>query len=183
MHPTPPTRPLQRLLLALLAALAIASASATSYLELDFDEMLQKADLVAFAEVLDVRVEARDGRPWTVVALEPIAPLRGFEEREPDTPLELAFLGGSLPGGASLTVSLMPAFSAGESLLLLAYDGGFASPIVGFRQGLWRERDGVLVDDAGRVLTVVDGALQLQGDGSPTDAVLDALRARLGGGL
>lgn len=169
-------------------ALLAPAALATSYLELGLDEMLGRAEIALYAEVTAVETELRDGEPWTVVTFAPERDLLQPPEasvdidaaEEPLDEVQLAFLGGTVAGGPTLIVTLMPSFEVGERVLVLAYAADYASPIVGFRQGLWRDGELGLVDLAGRSLSLDDdGALQLDGSGAGTEALLQALERRL----
>lgn len=156
----------------------VALAHATTWVPLAIDEMLDRAELVFLGTVATVRVEERAGEPWTVVGFRVEEGFLGVEE---DAELELAFYGGSPPSGPSVTVSGMPRFETGERLLVLAYEADYYSPIVGFSQGLWRERGGALVDETGRRLGLAaDGALDPDGEGAAPEDVATALRARYG---
>ena len=163
---------------ALLATL-LGSAFATTYKALTLDEMLAKTEIGFYGTVSEVAVEDRGGDPWTLVtfevsdALTGITPLSSGET----TQVTLAFYGGTLPSGESLLVSLMPQFSVGEQVLVLAYDKELYSPIVGFRQGLWRNSTLGLRDESGRLLSLdADGNLTLDGEGSDVDSLLNKLR-------
>lgn len=162
--------------LALLAAATLAALSpahATTYRQLALPDMLAAAEVAFFGTVSGVRVEERAGDPWTVVSFE-VA--RAFVGATGGEPLELAFLGGALPGGESLDVALMPAFERGEEVLVLAYEGEFYSPIVGFRQGLWRRVGSDLVDEEGiRLGLDEEGALAPGAAGGEAEVVLDAV--------
>lgn len=167
-----------RLLAALALLSALAWASATSYRALSLDEMLAQTDLAFYGEVESTAVEAKDGEPWTLVTFAVREALLGLDEGAET--VTLAFYGGTLESGESVRVSLMPEFEAGEVVLVLAYRAGYYSPIVGFRQGLWRETERGLTDEAGRVLSLSEvGALAPDGQGGATDALLAALRAAL----
>lgn len=158
-----------------LAIVLLPVALATTYLELELSLIIEQADLAFVGTVERVEVEARDGVPWTVVTLLADEPLFGVEEGDEVT---LSFLGGTLPDGSSLSVNLMPQFSAGERLLIMAYDREAYSPIVGFRQGLWRQGDLGFSDEEGRLLSLDDaGALAADGLGADSADLLSALRS------
>lgn len=177
----------------LVAALTLGSAHATSYLRLTPDAMLTKADLVFVGTVSDLQVAVLGDAPWTRVTFRVDTPLEGVpapaatstsgaasggSSTAPTVTLE--FLGGSVPGGPALTVGGMPSFTVGERVLVFAYDQRYASPIVGFRQGLWRVGPAGLRDDDGELLTVAaGGGLERGGAGSSLDAVVAAVRKRL----
>ena len=178
--------------LALLAAalvLATGAAVATTYVQLTIEEIVAAAEVGFHGEVLDVAVEERDGLPWTVVTFRierdlvgAASPADGGEPTplEPGTTIDLAFLGGTLPGGPSLAVALMPAFSPGEQVVVLAYeDTNAASPIVGYRQGLWRVEDDILADEDDVPLGLDGEVLGRGAPAAPLGAVLDAVAAAL----
>jgi len=155
---------------------------ATTYRELTLDEMLAVTDLAFYGQVADVTVEERSGEPWTVVTFEVLESLFGTEDRldEDGISLSLAFYGGTLSSGETVTVSLMPQFAVGELVLVLAYDGEHYSPVVGFRQGLWRDGTLGLRDDTDRLLGFDDeDTVLLDGVGGDTDALIASLRDAL----
>lgn len=167
-----------RLITALALLSTLAWASATSYRALSLDEMLAQAELAFYGEVESTAVEARDGEPWTLVTFTVREAVLGLDEGAET--VTLAFYGGTLASGERVQVSLMPQFEVGEAVLVLAYAADYYSPIVGFRQGLWRETARGLTDEAGRVLSLSEaGGLELGGAGGATEALLSALRAAL----
>ena len=172
-----------RVLPLLLVTLALSSlALATTYRELSLDEMLAATEVAFYGQVADVTVEDRDGEPWTVVTFEVLEPLLGVEDRldEDGVSLALAFYGGTLPSGETVTVSLMPQFAVGELALILAYDGDYYSPIVGFRQGVWRDSTLGLRDETDRLLGFdEEDELLLDSVGGDTDTIIGSLRAAL----
>lgn len=188
----------------------LSGAFATTYLERTPEQALERADRVFLGTVADVRVEGRQGTPWTLVTFEVEAVLKGSEDdgdgyeaegssgagasdgaQDDPAPLApdalpgelvLAFLGGAAPGGSVMTVAGMPAFDVGERVLAFSYADAYASPIVGYRQGLWRVTPGAVRNDDGDLLSVdANGSLSAGGDGSSLDDVLAALEARLDG--
>ena len=163
------------------SALLGSVAFATTYKALTLAEMVETTDLGFYGEVVGVTVEERDGDPWTVVTFDVTRALVGIEADEgSEEDVSFAFYGGTLPSGESLLVSLMPQFSEGDTVLMLAYDAELYSPVVGFRQGLWRETTLGLRDETGRLLSLdEEGTLALDGDGGGTEALLDALQERL----
>lgn len=175
-------RPAVAWLAAAIVALASSpAATASSYPALELNEIWAAADRIIFATVDDVRVEERDDEPWTVVTLEVDRVLAGGDatdddgERD-DDPVELSFLGGELPGGRALTVASMPRFDAGEEVLVaIRDDDALASPLVGFRQGLWRLTGAGLVDERGRALGVGPDGLARNGPATSLDEVLNAV--------
>lgn len=180
--------PLWRLTAALLGLLlAGAPASATTYLQLTPQAMLERASLVFVGTVEDVRVANDGGTPWTHVRFTVDTALEGVPvdaQGQPTGPVDLAFLGGAVPGGPALTVSGMPQFKVGEQVLVFAYDQSYASPIVGFRQGLWRVTPAGLQDEDGTVLSVSGaGTLVAGGSGAPLDSIVKAIRDALSGAV
>jgi hypothetical protein len=177
-----------RLVVAALALLLLPFASATSYLELSLDQMLARAGIAVYAEVVAIDTEVIDGLPWTLIELlvhrDLLQPLADLDDVAADDPtvetLILPFLGGSLPDGGRVTIEAMPSFEIGERVVVLAYLERYASPIVGFRQGLWREDALGFSDDTGRRLTLdAEGAVQLDGAGAGTEALLQTLERLL----
>lgn len=156
----------------LLMVLNLPWALATTFTALTLEELTQKADLALFGVVETIAVEARDGEPWTVVSIAVTRPLVG----ELGESLNLAFYGGVLETGLSVSVVGMPSFAIGDEVLLLAYNAPYYSPIVGFNQGLWRLTELGLVDVQERLLSLDEaGALLLDGQGGDTEAILTAL--------
>ncbi len=165
---------------AVLTALG-APAGATTYLQLTPEQMLAKASLVFVGTVSQIATVDQDGMPWTRVTFTVVTPLKGIAATPSGKPVELDFLGGSVAGGPSLTVGGMPTFQSGEKVLVFAYDQRYASPIVGFRQGLWRVVPQGLEGLDGKMLSVsADGKLASGGEGSSLDAVVAAIQKTLG---
>ena len=103
-------------------------------------------------------------------------------ELPPDS-LELTFLGGEAPGDRRLVVAGSPSWRTGETVLVAAYDDpDLASPIVGFRQGLWRLVDDAFVDEDGRGLGLDAAGRLVRSDlpAAPAE-VLSAVRAVVAG--
>lgn len=173
-----------RVLSALAALMLAAGAHATTYARLTPGQMLDKADIVFVGTVSNVSVSVRGGRPWTDVSFDVETPIEGVPVNaagKPSGPERLSFLGGDAVGGPSLTVSGMPQFQSGDRVLVFAYDQAYASPIVGFRQGLWHVTAAGLVDEEGRQLSVdANGALVAGGSGAPLQQIVDAVRKLLG---
>lgn len=165
-----------RLGLLVAALLGLAVAHATTVSALTLEELIAKTELAAFGVVESVSVEARNGEPWTVVSLSVTRALRG----EIGATLSLAFYGGTLDDGLSISVAEMPSFTVGDQVLFLAYDAPYYSPLVGFNQGLWRLTPLGLTDVSGRLLSLdEDGNVTLGGQGGDTEAILTALAALL----
>ena len=183
-------RALHELVVALVAV-AGSFALATTYVDLTLEQMASAADLAFLGEVADVVVVERDGMPWTRVEFRverdllaggPDGAGDDGDDGEPDAAegtLQLEFLGGTLPGGPSLAVALMPSFAVGERVVVLAYDELAASPIVGFRQGLWRVEGDALVDETGVRLGLDGETPSAGGAAAPLDALVDAIAALL----
>jgi hypothetical protein len=139
--------------------------------------MIQKTDIAFLGEVTSLETIDRNGEPWTRVTFRVIESLLGTEE---DANVTLTFYGGTLSNGVSVTVNLMPQFQEQEEVLILAYNDELYSPIVGFRQGLWRNATLGLRDEIGRALTLnEDGTLSLGGSGGSTEDILRTLREAL----
>jgi hypothetical protein len=158
--------------------LPLSHAFATTYRTLTIDEMIAQADIAFLGSVTSVETIEREGEPWTRVTFTVIEPLLATEAKETVT---LTFYGGTLSNGVSVTVSLMPQFQEQEEVLILAYNDELYSPIVGFRQGLWRNETLGLRDEIGRALTLEeDGTLSLGGAGGSTADILRTLKEALG---
>jgi hypothetical protein len=167
-----------RSLFVMVITTALSWASATTYIELPLDQMLAKADIGFFGTVSAVRIEDR-GEPWTVVTFAVKQPLLNVD----NPAIELSFLGGALATGESLTVNLIPTFREGEDVLILAYDHPYISPIVGFRQGLWRLTPLGFRNEEGLLLSIAAaGALMLDGVGGQTEALLKMLKGLMANG-
>ena len=176
----PHDRRLAAIALLLLGLLLPTDAWATTYRQLSLSEMLERTEIAFLGTVASLRVEERQGEPWTVVEFEVDRALDGVSGES--NRLELAFLGGELPGEA-LRVNLMPGFEVGEQVLLFAYDESYISPVVGFDQGLWRRGDDGLVDERGRLLGLDDeGRLTVAGVESDLDLILDTIERELEAG-
>jgi hypothetical protein len=163
-------------LCSLLAALC-SLTFATTYKTLTIDEMIAQADIAFLGSVTSIETIDREGEPWTRVTFTVTEPLLATEADETVT---LTFYGGTLSNGVSITVSLMPQFREQEEVLVLAYNDELYSPIVGFRQGLWRNATLGLRDEIGRALTLnEDGTLSLGGAGGSTADILRTLKEAL----
>lgn len=169
-----------------LATLALAlgmSATATTFRELSLDELFNRAEISFYGAVREVTTENRQGEPYTLVTFEVTRPLGSApaEATEGEAPtVQLAFYGGTLPNGQTVSVEGMPEFTLGDEVLVLAYDAPYYSPIVGFSQGLWRRTPGGLEDTVGRTLSLnAAGALVRGGDNTDVQAVLGAVQTRL----
>lgn len=164
------------ILAALLLLVTVGAAGATTYRELSLTEMLDAAQIAFLGVVAGMDVEIRDGEPWTLVEFEVERMLAGDEEPS----ITLAFLGGDPPGAEALRVNLMPEFQPGETVLLLAYDEEYYSPVVGFNQGLWRLEEGEFRDDRGRRLGLDEEEdLLLDGTDGDRDFLLEVLADEL----
>jgi hypothetical protein len=167
-------------LLILLMPLA-GTALATTFVKLPLELMLDKAELAVHGTVSSIRAELRDDEPWTDVTFGIIRDFLAAAAAETPEEITLSFLGGSRPDGTNVTVELMPQFSEGEEVLLLAYAADYYSPIVGFNQAVWwLQPDGQWQDMSALSLGVdeVTGSLQ-QGAGGSRDQVLAALALEL----
>jgi hypothetical protein len=167
------------LMILLLFLFPLSCAFATTYKTLTLDEMIAQTDIAFLGEVSSTETIDRNGEPWTRVTFRVIEPLLATEK---DANVTLTFYGGTLSNGVSVTVNLMPQFTQGEEVLILAYNDELYSPIVGFRQGLWRNQTLGLRDEIGRALTLnEDGTLSLGGTGGSTADILLTLREALEG--
>jgi hypothetical protein len=151
----------------------LSTAFATTYKTLTLEEMVNQAEIAFYGRVSSVTVIERDGEPWTQVSFTVTEALFGTENEATET---LTFYGGTLDSGLSLTINLMPQFFAEENILILAYKDDYYSPIVGFRQGLWRNRGQGFKDEIGRTLSWVEGRLELDGSGGSDDDILRVLK-------
>jgi hypothetical protein len=166
-----------------IAALAASAAHATTYLALTPSQMLGKANIVFVGTVSSISVTVRAGRPWTDVSFNVATALEGVPvdgKGNPTGPVQLSFLGGDAAGGPALIVGGMPHFQSGETVLVFAYDQSYASPIVGFRQGLWRVTSAGVVDEDSRPLSVdANGELSAGGPGASLAQIVAAIRHQL----
>jgi hypothetical protein len=155
----------------------LSSAFATTYKTLTIDEMIAQTEIAFLGKVSSIETIDRDGEPWTRVTFTVTEPLLATEK---DATVTLTFYGGTLSNGVSVTVNLMPQFQEQEEVLILAYNDELYSPIVGFRQGLWRNATLGLRDEIGRALTLSeDGTLTLGGSGGSTADILRVLKEAL----
>ncbi len=165
---------MKRLLLIL--SLILGTAGATTYAQLSLEEMLERAQLAFYGRGSEVTVEEQEGEPWTVVSFTVLESLLGQLESEHS----LSFYGGTLPSGLQVLVTGMPSFIVGDEVLVLAYDGAYYSPIVGFSQGLWRLGPRGFVSERQELLSLdEEGQLLLDGAGGANEEILASLRARL----
>ena len=173
------TKRLHRMLGASVCLLALClPALASTYRLLELPEILAAAEIAVRGTVRSSDSVLVDGEPWTRVTIEVATLLVDSEEpRVQDDLLILDFLGGSA-GGIQLSVALMPQFTAGDELLLLAYDAPYYSPVVGFNQGLWMlSGSGEWLDSGGRTLGLTeDGELQRGATGSADETVAELRR-------
>jgi hypothetical protein len=159
-----------------------AVAHATTFRERSLDELFRATEIGFYGTVRELSTENRDGDPYTLVTFEVARAFRGVPEGATGgaQTVQLAFLGGTLPDGQTLSVEGMPGFELGDEVLVLAYDAPYYSPIVGFSQGLWRRTPSGLVDPFGRSLGLsAAGTLVRGGDNTDVQAVLAAVQQRL----
>lgn len=173
-----PTRPTCALLGTLLALLLGGVALATTYRELSPSEIFELADVIFSGRVLDVTssYDATAALPgvYTTVTFAVDEVLGGSllienedEEQSGDEEppglgegpsggeFTLRFLGGEDDTDRRLLVAGSPTWRSGENVLVAAlHDDALASPVVGFRQGLWRLSDQAYVDQDGVPLAV-----------------------------
>lgn len=101
----------------------------------------------------------------------------------PPTTIELDFLGGEASGDRRLLVAGSPSWRTGETVLIAAYlDPDLASPLAGFRQGVWRLTNDAFIDVDGRPLGLDPNGRLARTDlpGAPAE-VLAAVEALLSG--
>lgn len=150
-----------------------APALATTYNDLELPAMLAAGDLAFYGTVSDTTALEEEGEVWTVVTFDVLESLKGGDEAN----RVLRFYGAP---EEAVTALGMPRFAVGETVLVLAYDAPYYSPIVGFNQGLWRLGVRGFEDVQGRLLSLgEDGALAQDGEGGDDAAILAALRAAL----
>jgi len=186
----PPIRPLWSsrragvlLALALLAAVPLSRAGATTIIEKDFSSICAEADLI-FAGVVR-KVESR----WRDQARRSIETVVTFtvEERVhgvSGSEVELAFAGGEMDGLREVVAGI-PEFRVGEQVVVFASSQPSISPVIGFNQGYFRVEGGrVLNAERAPVLGARQRALTV-GDssqterGMPLSEFLAAVRQRL----
>jgi hypothetical protein len=179
--------------LAALLLVASLHAFATPTVRLDLDDRLERSVDVFVADVSAIRGAPIGVDAWTIVTLEVRHWLRsgGIDVAESEVErvrrpiVELAFLGGDAPGVPRQTVAGMPTLVVGERVLLLSYgaEARYASPLVGYDQGLFRIVDDAWTDADGRTLGFdAAGILTLGALAAPVgDELLDALAQRLEG--
>lgn len=172
---------LRLLLLFVFACALTGSAGATTFVELTVPELLEQAEKALHGVVEDVRSEQRGTEPWTVVQFRVQQDFLADEDELVTGPVELAFLGGTRLDGSTLAVELIPLFAVGDEVLLLAYDAGYYSPIVGFNQGVWWLEEQTWRDYQAAPLGIDEetGELTVSASGS-TAEVVAALAAVLG---
>lgn len=149
-----------------------ASARATTYLSVTFQDLVSQADVIFVGHVADVRPYTLRTRTGTLVktrvTFQVDDPLYGTT-----SVVEVFdFLGGRVDG-YGLAVEGMPQFAVGDREVVFARRRASINPIVGFTQGLLRIRS-----DAGgvdRVFTLQGASLMRpESVGSPASGVLMA---------
>lgn len=162
---------------AVCAALSLAAvALATAAVDRSLEEMLRRADLLAYGQVREVTAETVDDEIRTRVVLDVERDLGRPED--PRSEVALSFLGGRTADGEVVTVEGVPRLDVGERVLVLAYEEeGLASPIVGVWQGLWRLGPQGLTDARGRLLTPTPDGLAVDGEGGDLTTVLNAIES------
>ena len=173
-----------------LSALAAPRAGATVVVAKDFGAICAEADLIFVGTVSAVASRWSDPQRQAIeteVTFGDLTWLRGT----PQSPVTLRFAGGEMDG-LHEAVAGVPQFAVGERRVVFAHAGHFASPIVGFNQGLFRVVDGadgpVVLDADGRAVTGVGraalqrGAPDDRGAALSLDAFLDRVRAQLSAG-
>lgn len=151
----------------------ISFSSATSFQELTIEDMLERSQIAFFGKVTAIDIIEKQSEPWTKITFEILKPLLGLDDK---TETSLLFFGGNL-NNKTTTISLIPRFSLDENILILAYKNEYYSPILGFRQGLWREQALGLIDETNRTLSLdEESKLVLDGDGASTTDILAAFK-------
>jgi hypothetical protein len=186
----PRCRALVALLGAALLAFAAPRAGATVVVAKDFAALCAEADLIFVGTVAGVASRWSDPQRQAIeteVTFTDLTWLRGGSE----TPVRLRFAGGEMEG-LHEAVAGVPRFAVGERRVVFARAGHYASPIVGFNQGLFRVVDGasgpVVLDEEGRAVTGVGRAALQRGASDdrraalPLDAFLDRVRTQLAAG-
>lgn len=159
--------------LLVLACALTGSAVATTFVELSVPALLERAEKALHAVVDDVRFEERGAEPWTVVTFRVEQDFLADADENAGEQVELAFLGGTRLDGSTLAVELMPQFTVGDEVLLLAYEADYYSPLVGFNQGVWWLEGQVWRDQQAAPLGVAEetGELGAFASGSPAEVV------------
>lgn len=174
-------------LLLALCAFAAPRAGATVVVAKDFGALCAEADLIFVGTVTAVTPGWSDAQRQaieTAVTFGDLTWLRGG----PQTSLTLRFAGGEMDG-LHEAVAGVPEFAVGQRRVVFAHAGHFASPIVGFNQGLFQVVEGdagpVVLDADGRAVTGVGRAAVQRGAAAdraaalPLDTFLARVRARL----
>jgi hypothetical protein len=177
-------------LAAVLSAVAAPRAGATVVVAKDFGAFCAEADLIFVGTVTNVAARWSDPQRRAIeteVTFGDLIWLRGG----PEATVRLQFAGGEMDGLRE-AVAGVPQFAVGERRVVFAHTGHYASPIVGFNQGLFRVVDGasgpVVLDADGRAVTGVGraalqrGASDDRGAALPLEAFLDRVRAHLNAG-
>ena len=120
---------------AVVFALALLRAPATSVIAPTFDQLVQRADLIFTGQVLAQRAEWRNnGGQKSIVTLVTFG-VRAVHKGRADATVTLQFLGGTV-GDVTLDVSEMPKFKPDERVVLFVEKNGVnASPLLGFYHG------------------------------------------------
>lgn len=153
-------------LLALL--LSTGRAGATTLVQMDLEDLADKAELVFVGTALRSEVAlSLDGKsPFTFVTFEVLDELKG---RAQGRELTLRFHGGPVSPEEVVVVHGMPEFTIGETYLLFVRDNGrSASALLGWRQGQYRftrePQTGkeILVDERGAEIQGIEGGRWLR---------------------
>jgi hypothetical protein len=168
------------------AILAAGPAAGTVVVAKDFSALCADADMIFVGTVraVEPRWADADRRSIeTMVTFDDLTWLQG--EARPS--VTLRFGGGSLDG-IRIDIAGVPRFAVGERRVIFAYDGTFASPIVGFDQGAMQVVDGadgphVVPSGSSAQADGTTGALRLGTPAAnapePLDAFLDRVRTEL----
>lgn len=188
--------PIQALAKALVVAALLlgSSATATTFHTRSPEQLALAADLIFLGTVESVSTSMLDDQPWTAVTFTvdawvveggvPIAAREQGSAEAPPLSMTLSFLGGSVPGARSLTVSGVPQLSHSQRVLVFAYDTpGLASPVAGVNQGLWTIDARGARGPQGRYLeATADGRLRESDAGSAVDEIVLTLQELLASG-
>ena len=129
---------LSAVLVAMISAMLVRPASATTVIRLNFDQIVNKADVILSGRVINQenRVIETAGKkvPYTYVTLSVDEKLKGTFKGDTYT---LRFKGGNIPEkNLTLHVGGMPTFKTGQEVFLFVREStALPSPIVGFSQG------------------------------------------------
>jgi hypothetical protein len=150
------------------ALCAAATAGATTYAPVTFDELVTRADVIFVGEVVDVRPLVLDTREGTIIKTRVVFRVNDAVFGTSSALEVFEFYGGEA-NGVGMAIAGMPRFAVGDRRVLFARRARSINPIVGFTQGLLQvRRDSAGVD---RILTM-DGMPVAGGQSLSTRAPL-----------